>query len=468
MSALLHKEWLALIRDGRLWIVGLLLFLILGGFLLTAVHEYRQAQAERQTVEAQTRAQWDHQGQKGAHAGAHFGLYAFAPLTALGQIEPGIQRHNGQAIWLEPHKRNLPRFGEAGEQGPAQRLGEMTAGFVLWALVPLLIMGVAFGAVSGEREQGTLRMLHSLGLNPRQLLLAKLLAVLGALMLILLPALLVGLGLLGFGGLERGEGARAVIMLFTLILYYGLFAALALGLSSWLPSSRLTLLALLGFWLLGVLVAPRLAASSVQAISPLPTAEAFWNDIRHDINQGMGEDGDRPTRLAQFEQQVLEQYGVQSLEQLPVGFPALRRNFLEAYAKTVHDHHFDALHARMDNQKNQTLWASLLGPSHAQRLLTMSLAGTDLSHQRHFEWAAETYRYHFISLTDEWDAQRTEGLRGGGQADNADWQSIVHFHYSPPGAGQALRTSWRELLILLAWLALAAGFLLHAAGRLKP
>lgn len=469
MNRLLRKEFLAITRDGRLLAAGTALFVVLGGFFLAADIEHRQRLAERQSVEQQVRAQWDNQGEKGAHSGAHFGLYAFTPHTGLGSVDPGIQRYNGQAVWLEPHKRNLPRFGEASEHGPILRLGEMTAGFVLYALVPLLVLSLAHGSVSGEREQGTLRMLYSLGLNGRQLLLSKLVGITAGLFLIVLPALMSGLWLLGVAGAPDGDAMlRSASLLVALLLYYGVFAALALAVSARLPTSRMTLLVLLAAWVAGVVIAPRLAASFAQAISPLPTADAFWSAIRNDIDHGLGNDGDRRTRAAHFEQAVLKEYGVGHLEELPVGFPALLRNFNESYAKKVHDHHFDALYDHMELQKNQVLWASLLGPATAMRMLSMSLCGTDLNHQRHFENAAEAYRIYVIDLSDDWDATRTRGLTGGGMAGGADWRSVRSFEYSPPGVGFALRSAWREWLILMAWLAVSLGFLLSSARRLNP
>ncbi|WP_202618404.1 ABC transporter permease, partial [Escherichia coli] len=119
------------------------------------------------------RAQWEAQGVKGTHQAAHFGIYVFKPESPLAAIDPGLRQFTGQALWLEPHKRNLARFSPAADQGIATRFGQMSAAFVLHTLLPLLIVALAFNAVTHEREQGTLRMLHSLGLSARKLLFGK-------------------------------------------------------------------------------------------------------------------------------------------------------------------------------------------------------------------------------------------------------------------------------------------------------
>jgi ABC-2 type transport system permease protein len=467
--AIIHKEMRAVLRDGRLLVLAFSVFAVLTGFFLASVAEYRQARQEKQAVGATAKEQWDTQGVKNPHTAAHFGIYVFKPDSPLASVDPGLKHYTGQALWLEPHKRNRTRFSPAADQGLASRFGQVTAGFVLYALLPLLIIGLAFNALTQEREQGTLRMLHSLGVSGAQLLLGKFTGLLAVFALVLMPAILVAMIILRQNfDLAGDDILRLSALGSVLLIYYAVFAALAMAVSARLKSSRLALFILLAFWLGSVLVAPRLGAAAAETVMPLPNAAEFWSAIKKDIRQGLGNDGGHDAREARFKALTLAHYGAARVEDLPVGFAALNRGFNDGYSNRVHALHFDKLNAAFMRQGRLIHLASLLGPSIAMRSLSMTFSGMDLAHQQHFEKAAENYRRYFIGLTDDWDRERSRGTEHGAQGHDADWHSVKAFDYSAPGLDFALHAAWFDLWVLLAWLVTALLLLLFSAKRLKP
>ncbi|WP_411726307.1 ABC transporter permease [Methyloglobulus sp.] len=322
--SIVHKEMLSVLRDGRLLLLACSVFLVLTGFFLASADEYRQAQQEKQSVGKTAKEQWDSQGVKNPHSAAHFGIYVFKPDSALAAVDPGLRQYTGQALWLEPHKRNRARFSPAADQGLASRFGQVTAGFVLYALLPLLIIGMAFNAVTREREQGTLRMLHSLGVSGTKLLLGKFAGLLLVFVVVLMPAMLAAMIILyQHFALANDDMLRLFALSSTFLVYYAIFAALAMAVSAWLKCSRTALFILLAFWLGSVLVAPRLGAAAAEIMAPMPSAATFWSAIKKDIRQGLANDGNHDVREASFKAQILKQYGVASVEELPVGFVAL-------------------------------------------------------------------------------------------------------------------------------------------------
>jgi ABC-2 type transport system permease protein len=222
------------------------------------------------------------------------------------------------------------------------------------------------------------------------------------------------------------------------------------------------------FWLASVLVAPRIGAAVAESLQPSPEATQFWQAIHHDIQNGLDNDGNAKAREAAFKQQVLQQYGVERPEDLPLGYTALLRHFNDEYASKVHDLHFGKLRDSFQQQQALSHLASCLGPTIAMRSLSMTLAGMDLRHQYHFDDAAEQYRHYFIGLTDDWDRQRSQGTQRNAEGDNLDWHSVEAFNYSPPNWQFALTTAWLDLVVLAAWLAAALSLLILAARRLKP
>ena len=471
IAVALHKEWRAIVRDRRFAVLALALGLLLAGVLAVTARQHRLLADEKAQVAAAAREQWDTQGDKHPHRGAHFGHYVFRPESALAGVDPGLDAYVGQALWLEPHRRNMTRFRPAADELPSVRWGGFTPAFVLIALLPLLIIAFGFNAVSQERESGTLRMLHGAGVDARKLLGAKFAALLSVFGAAVPLAMAAGLALAPAGsGADTATLARAAVLALAGVAYCACLAALVLWVSARTSRSRQALLVLLGLWVAFVFVVPRMGAAAAQQVVPLPSPEAFWRGIQHDYAQGLGDDGDLATRGRRVDAELLQTYGVSRIEDLPVGAAPLRRLARDAYADRVHALHFGNLWARYQRQEDVLRLAAALSPAVAMRGLSMKMAGTDLAHQRHFEEAAESYRRGVNAAIDQWDVDNTRGLtsfesRYGG---DALWRSVPPFVYVPPGIGFALRHAWVELVVLAAWATAAVALLLGSARRLSP
>lgn len=469
IAAIIHKEFVSTLRDGRLLVLGVSLLAIFLGFFLASTHELQQLRQEKQHVGLTAKEQWNTQSVKNPHSAAHYGIYVFKPDSPAAALDPGLRPFIGQSLWLEPHRRNLTRFNPSTDQIIANRFGQTTTSFVLYALLPLMIVALSFNSVSQERERGTLRMLHSLGIAARPLVFGKLLGLLAALILVLSPALLVGLLLLGQNfSLSSDDVLRLFASLFMFLIYYAIFVAMAIAASAYFQTSRVTLFYLLVFWLASVFVAPRLGAVTAEALSPNPTATQFWETIKTDIAQGLEGEGNHEQRAQAFEAKILAEYGVKRKEDLPVGFASLNRQHNDAYSVRVHALHFDRLRDNFARQQHLTHLASWLGPSLSIRSLSMALAGMDLAHQRDFEDAAEKYRHYFIDLTEDWDRERSHGTERSAKGEESDWRSVKAFDYQAPDIMFALKAVQLDFIVLMGWLAVALTLLTLSAKRLTP
>lgn len=469
IALVLRHELRTLARDGRFLVLALVLLCVLAGTLAASLRAQQRAAADKAQVSAAIRAQWDGQGAKHPHRGAHFGLYALRPDAPLAAFDPGLLPYAGQAIWLEPHRRNTTRFRPAADEPPSTRFGSLTPAFVLVALLPLLVIACAFHGVSDERERGTLRMAQGLGVSASALLAGKLLAVLLAVGGLAALACAAGLAP-GQPGVDANALARGALLAVAAMLYLLVVAAVVLAVSSLAHHSRQSLFVLLGLWVAFVFVVPRIgAAAAVQGV-PLPAPEAFWGAIERDYKQGLQGDGDLAARGRRVDAALLREHGAARIEDLPLGVAAARRLARDAYADRVHALHFDDLWRRYERQENIARLAALLSPSVAMRAFAMKMAGTDLAHQRHFEDAAERYRQSVNTAIDRWDLEHTRGLRSfeDRYADNGLWQSIAPLRYTVPDAAFAWRAAWPEALCLLAWALGALALLRAAARRLAP
>lgn len=469
MRALVLKEGLALRRDLRLVLLCVVFAVLLAAVFVQSRAALQDAADRKAHAEAEARRQWDHQGDRHPHRGAHFGIYVFAPSSALAAFDPGVTRWLGEALWLEPHRRNTMRFSDAESDAVSLRLGELSAASLLATMLPLLVFALCFNAISQERESGTLRMAFGAGLRARQLVASKLLAQ----VCVPVAAAVLAVGavfLMSAGAPQPGLALRCLGLLAVLLAYALILTAIGLAVSAAARSSQQALGALILLWIVFTLVAPRGAAALADARVALPSAEQFWSGIKHDIEHGLPGDGNAAERGARYDAQLLREHGVTRLEDVPAGAYALRRLQRDAYADRVHALHFGRLWTRYQEQEAILRGASLLSPTIALRLALSKFAGTDLAHRRHFEEAAEAYRQYVNTAIDRWDAANSRGLRSFEEkyASNALWQSVRPFSYRPPAAGFAFEAARGEGALLAGWVLAALLLLAACTRRIRP
>lgn len=466
-----RKEAGDLYRDGRvLCAIAAVAFLVLASIALSW-QDFREREASRAQIEKTVRLQWENQGEKHPHSAAHFGQYAFTPSSIPAAIDPGTLSHTGTAVWLEPHRRNLFRFRPAEDQTPAVRYGTLTPALLLQALLPLLIIGLCFAAVAGEREAGTLRLTLSLGVTRGQLFAGKALGValagLPLALLIFIPFVVLGFAqpLGGMSGVD--QALRLALLALVYCLYWSVWIFTALGVSCRARTAQSTLAVLLALWAAATMLAPQAGSFIAERFATSPSAQTFAAGIQNDLAKGLDRNSPPEKRYQELVAQTLKQYNVKSLDELPVGFGGIRLRSNDAYSEQVHDKHFSALYDNWRQQSRLYLLASPISPLIATRGLSQSLAGTDVEHHIHFAQAAEMYRREFINRTSDEVTALAKGNDWNVKSGADLWKSISSFDYHSPSVGKALRTQPLTIAVLLAWLAASVWFARRSFARLN-
>lgn len=453
-----QKEMLEMIRDGRFrWSAGITLCLLLGSVVLGWQH-YSEVSRQHDVARQETRQQWLKQGEKNPHSAAHYGVYAFKPKMPLSLVDPGVDPYVGVAAWLEAHKQNEFKFKPAQDSTALARLGELTGATVLQLLIPLVIVLLTFSAFSAEREMGTLRQLLSLGVKRSDLAWGKALGIAYALALLLVPATVIGVAGLALAS-ENGSlvqsGSRIGLMMFGYLGYFAAFVGVSLAVSAAAKSSRVALIALLGFWIFNGLIAPKAVTDIARAIYPTPSALEFAKNMEHDIENGM--DGHNPTdsRAEALKQELLRKYKVDSVEKLPVDFNGLRMQAGEEYGNQVFDKHYTALWATYERQRRVHELASFFAPALAIRSVSMGLSGTDFPQHSHFAKAAEEYR-RVINREMNMDLAHNAKGKTAYTAGPELWEKIPDFDYTAPDLSWVLSHQMISFLMLALWASAAA------------
>jgi len=457
-----RKELLDLSRDGRFRVLAGLVLLVSVVSLAAGWKTYTDLAAQHRAAEQAARQQWLNQPKKNPHSAAHYGVYAFKPASQLGMVDTGIDPYVGVAVWLEAHKQNEMKYRPAQDRTAVQRFGSLTGAEVLQVLVPLFIVLMAFPAFAGEREQGTLRQLLSVGARPRDLALGKALGVAAGLGLILLPATVMAVAALTLStseGLLADDPWRGAALAAVYGVYFLMLIALSLAVSAKVRSSRLALVVLLTFWFANSIVAPRVVADLAAWLHPTPSAVEFQKALEADLNDNT----EVEQRLAARRESLLKEHNVTSVDALPIAFSGISLQEGEEHGNEVFDRHFGRLFDIYDRQNGVFQWSALASPLLATRGVSMGLAGTDFAQHRHFVTAAETYRR---------DIQRTLNNdiavhQKPGQtylAGRELWDQVPAFDYGPPGVGWVLDHYTPALLVLGAWLLLSVVAMVRAAS----
>ncbi len=451
-----RKELLDMVRDGRFRVLAAAVLALSLLSLAVGWKHYADVARQHAAAQAGTRAQWLGQTNKNPHSAAHYGVYAFKPKSPLSMVDTGVDPYVGVAVWLEAHKQNEMKYRPAADRTSVERFGEMTAAETLQVLVPLFIVLMTFSAFAGEREQGTLRQLLSLGVAPRTLALGKTAGVGAALAAVLLPAAILGVtatALTSDGGFLSGSPARAAWLVVFYLMYFAIIIAVSLGVSARASSSRIALVVLLTCWFANSLVASRVVADIASWLHPTPSAVEFQRAMDADLNKP----GEMERRLNERKTELLRQYKVDTVDALPIAFSGVSLQEGENHGDEVFDAHYGRLFDTFEEQNMVYQLGGLAAPMLAIRSVSMGLAGTDFEHHRHFITAAERYR-RVIQQTMNGDIMahptKTAYLAG-----NELWSQVPEFEYEAPAASWAMDNLRGSIAVLGLWLLVATAWM---------
>lgn len=162
--------------------------------------------------------------------------------------------------------------------------------FIIGTLFSLYAILLGYNAISGEREDGTLRLVLANPVGRVRLLTAKYLSIASAVGAALLAGALISLVLVSVlapQALTAANLARVGLVFLIALAYVSLFVFLSLLISALIPRSSLALLALLAAWVLFSVVIPSTATVLMEKLSSAPrefqTARMLQPTIQKEI-----------------------------------------------------------------------------------------------------------------------------------------------------------------------------------------
>ncbi len=469
-------------EESRLWLRSrLALFtLLIFAVLLAAVSiatSLRISDEHRHRSEQQALAEeiFLSQPDRHPHRMVHYGHYVFRTPPPLAMIDPGVDSVTGQSIFLEGHRQNTAMFADARAGAELGGFEGLTAALVYQLFVPLLLIAIGHGVFIREREENTLAPLLAQGVTGNELYAGKWIALAGVTLALLLP-----LAMVSAAAVVRGEALLAsfgVIGLYALYLF--VWCGLILLVSALVRSRALSLGILALFWLASALIVPRMAVES--AVSAMPAPGKIETDLRMQAELrevGDGHNAGAPQFL-QLRANLLVQYNVERVEDLPVNFRGVVAEVAEADVTEVMNRFAEE---RMALEVRQARFAESFGwlsPVVAVSAGSRALSGTDLATHHRFLREAEDVRFDFVqglnrvhveqlAYNDDINRSLNEEANRRTRMSAENWDVLDEFSFQPAAADERLARAGAPLGMLSAWLLLLTAGGVRAARRMQP
>jgi ABC-2 type transport system permease protein len=464
MIEIVFNEWKGWWRTGQFrWLIIFITFILVAmGYFGTQDVINRQVLTHE--AKAEVRDQWENMGASNPHNAAHYGSYAFKPLSPLTALDEGVNLTTGRVLRLEGHAQNEVVHSNQSQSEFISYFGPLKASLILQVVLPMLIIFLTYTSIKSDQEQGRIPMLMVQGITYSKLILGKVTSVWLLTLLILLITLAVQ-WITFKDAIGEDLILRSSLIVLAYASFYWIISSLTASFCSrWFKgASALTIM--LAIWLVWLIFLPKLSTWYVQERHPLPSRQEFITAMREDRSNGIN--GHNPTDLREkvLKDSVMAAYGVTSLDSLPINYDGILMQADEEYGNKVWDKHFGALFRILQQQKSTMQIFGIVNPFISLRSLSMGICGTDQWNHLHFQQEAESYRRVFIkALNDEHAYGGSRNGDWGWKADQEFFNDIEDFHYITPEYSQAAGLYYPDWIFLVVWVLISL-FIMGYTGK---
>ena len=356
-------EWRRYLRDGRFRTLMTSVLVLMAFAVMLSLHDYKLTKRQYEEHLELARLNWESQTEKDPHDAAHDGTYVIKPIFPLSIMDKGIRQFSGMAVHLGAHERKQSSLNEAKDYSGMLRFGELNPAFLLIYVLPLLLIFIGYNTFTEEKERQTLRLMLVQNISTRQMTLGKWSAL--VLLMIAMWLLLFVFTVVGSIAVE-GSFADHTLGWFglagTYLLYFFIFVNVIVLVSALSRSSAFSLTVLLAIWIVVTLIVPKVSTNLAGWYYPFPSLQTFRENINEDQASGLNGHNFWNEAAQDFQQKVLEEYGVETIEELPVAYGGLLLAEGEKYESEIYTKHFNLLQDQYTEQRNIYRWCSILSP----------------------------------------------------------------------------------------------------------
>jgi ABC-2 type transport system permease protein len=363
----------------------------------------------------------------------------------------------GNTVFLEAHRQNTVNFSKASLSTGLLRFGEISAAMILQILLPLLLLFWGFNLIAQERENGTLKIILSQGVSWQELIWGKTMGLFSLSFYMLIPSILISLIFLIFNDLSFENFIRFAGISLVYSIYLFIISGTAVWVSAKSQKSKTALVKLIGFWLLMILVLPKLAQVISQSVHPSPSKIEFDTAVEAEIvKQGDSHNPNDPHYKA-IKDSLLNAYGVDSTHKLPFNYSGYIMREGERLSAETFNKFQSALEEDYRKQQNLVKVSALISPFMAVKNLSMALSSTDFATYNDFQKQAESYRYNLAQTMNELQIKYISNKAKNSADKKAiiskkHWEELPHFDYQFLGLGNSIKQEIISIISIVFWL----------------
>jgi ABC-2 type transport system permease protein len=373
--------------------------------------------------------------------------YAILPPAPLGILGTGQTDLTGFYAGVSARQQNAAPTDEI--DNPVHLMaGRFDLTFVLLLLYPLLIMGLLFNLLSGEREQGTLRLIAAQPVRMTKVMWSKLAVRCGVVAAV--PAVIAAGAVL----LAEAEVARALLWLAIALCYGAFWVAVSLLVNAYGRTSAGNAAVLLAVWLLVIVGVPAAQQMLVSVNHPPPsqiTLVAAMRAAQDEANKR----GDDLVKELYFEHPELAPVqGEHAARQF-----YNRRMAIDLHVQKAVQPVLDAFDRDFVERQALAYRYRLLSPALTTQAALEDVTGTGMDRQRDF-------REQLRAFQDEWRtfAQREQLVSLQTQDGQAD---VPRFGFQEEPLAEVAARATPGLLVMLMLAAAMAGLASRRLSRVS-
>ena len=449
MINIIINEWKMFLRNKLFVIITtLFIFSLLVVVFLGAVQNKKQ-QNYRSEAQEHVRNQWESLEAMNPHSAAHYGSYAFKPLSVLNSMDSGVNDLTGNVIKLEGHVQNEIVYSEVSQSLSVSKFGKLKSSLILQYVIPLFLIFLAHGTLSSEKETQRIKLLVFQGVSISKLTFAKSLSIwIYGFLLLLITVVFQSL----VNAINLEISLRLMLIIVSYGFYYYIISSVATYLSASLKNNTSALSSILAIWIMWTIFLPKIWGNTVEKIYPLPSRQNFKSNMKEDRSKGIDGHNPRDKRREDLKEKILGEYGVDTLKNLPINFDGIVMQKDEEYGDQVWDKHFGNNYNILSKQKFLYQISGFLNPFASLQSASMGFCGTDMIHHLDFLRKSEDYRRHLIKTLN--DAHAYGGSKTGDwgwTVDSDFFKSVEGFTYVTPKIKENIKYYSIDLFALLFW-----------------
>ncbi len=326
--------------------------------------------------------------------------------------------------------------------------------FIFGIVLSLFAIIFAYDAINGEKVSGTLKLCFANSVSRATFIGGKLAGSFVGLSVALLIPFLIGCALLPILGIQLSsdEWVRLALIILSGLAYFGLFLALAMGISAMASRPSNSFLIGLVVWIFAVLIVPRASVLISGRLVEVPNVDEITAQKNRYRIQLFNED--RP-KMANFSvPDGTEPSEVMSLFSSHMSeLSSTRQEKIDAFTERINEEYAN----KRKRQEEVALGLSRISPTSVFTLASTELAGTSLRLQNRFMDSANEYQNVYSNFMTE-----KTGQDGGGgfrmimitsddqeEPEYLDPNEMPQFEYSRASLGEVTENSLIDIGLLI-------------------